>query len=307
MADKSILVIVDPTADTHPVVDRVAWLAKDYSASVELFICDYDADIDAGQTSAVWVKQTENARDHLLGILKKKLEDLAAPLRSAGLDVSVDVAWDHPLGEALVRKIAKSNPWFVAKDTHHHNLLKRTILSNTDWHLIREAPASLYLAKPDAVDEHPKIVVAVDPLHEHDKPATLDHRLVEVGQELTVATSGELHIVHTYPLPQPMSVPEGAPIVDLSEEVEAEHRRAFEAFLEKYSIPADQTHLVEGLPHQRLPELVEKEGIGIMVMGAVSRRGLDRVFLGSTAERLLDRTPCDLLIVKPESFTSSSG
>ena len=101
MADKTILVIVDPTADTHPVVDRAAWLAKDCSASVELFICDYDADIDAGQTSAVWVKQTQNARDHLVGILKQKLEDLAAPLRSGGLDVSVDVAWDHPLGEAL--------------------------------------------------------------------------------------------------------------------------------------------------------------------------------------------------------------
>ena len=104
-----------------------------------------------------------------------------------------------------------------------------------------------------------------------------------------------------------MSVPEGAPIVDLSEEVEAEHRKAFDEFLEKYSIPADQTHLLEGLPHQRLPGLVEKEGIGVMVMGAVSRRGLDRVFLGSTAERVLDRLPCDLLIIKPENFAPSTG
>lgn len=307
MADKTILVIVDPTADTHPVVDHSARLAKDCSAALELFICDFDAAINSGHTSAVWVKQTENARDHLVGILRKMLEELAAPLRSDGIDVSVDVAWDHPLGEALVRKVVKSKPWLVTKDTHFHNVLKRTILSNTDWHLIRECPAPLYLVKPEEIAQKPKIVVAVDPLHEHDKPAELDHKLVTAAQELTEAMGGELHIVHTYPLPQPMSVPEGAPIVDLSEEVEAEHRKAFAEFVKPYSLPEDQTHLIEGLPHQRLPQLVEDEKVDLVVMGAVSRRGLDRVFLGSTAERVLDRLPCDLLIIKPEGFTPTQS
>ena len=307
MADKTILVVVDPTADIHPVVDRAGWLAESCSARLELFICDYDPDIDAGNTSTVWVKTSESARDHLLDILKKKLEDLAAPLRARGLDVSVDVAWDHPLTEGIVRKVVKAKPWMVAKDTHHHNVLKRTILSNTDWHLIRECPAPLYLAKPNTVAKVPSIAAAVDPLHEHDKPADLDHKLVTTARDLAAATGGQLHIVHTYPLPQPMSVPEGAPIVDLSEEVEAEHRKAFEQFLKPYSIPASHAHLIEGLPHQRLPDLVGSQHIDVMVMGAVSRRGLDRIFLGSTAERVLDRLPCDLLIVKPEGFKPSGS
>ena len=39
-------------------------------------------------------------------------------------------------------------------------------------------------------------------------------------------------------------------------------------------------------------------------MGAVSRRGLQRTFIGSTAEKVLDHLPCDLLIVKPgETFS----
>jgi universal stress protein E len=303
MAAKTILVVVDPAANTHPVVDRAAALAKACSAGLELFICDYDPDIDAGNVSTVWISTP--ARENLLGILKKKLEDLAAPLRSGGLKVDVDVAWDHPLDEGIVRKVLKSKPWMVAKDTHHHNVLKRTILSNTDWHLIRECPAPLFLVKPDPVGAHPKLAAAVDPMHEHDKPADLDHKLVALAQELTEATGGELHVVHTYPLPQPMSVPEGAPIVDLSEEIEAEHRKAFEDFMKRYSLPAGRAHLIEGLPHQRLPALVEKQGIDLIVMGAVSRRGLDRIFLGSTAERVLDRLGCDLLIVKPDGFETT--
>jgi universal stress protein E len=34
-------------------------------------------------------------------------------------------------------------------------------------------------------------------------------------------------------------------------------------------------------------------------MGAVSRKGLARAFIGNTAEEVLDRLGCDLLIVKP--------
>jgi universal stress protein E len=39
-------------------------------------------------------------------------------------------------------------------------------------------------------------------------------------------------------------------------------------------------------------------------MGAVSRSRLRSVFIGSTAEKVLDRLPCDVLIVKPPDFES---
>ena len=34
-------------------------------------------------------------------------------------------------------------------------------------------------------------------------------------------------------------------------------------------------------------------------MGAVSRAGLKRIFIGSTAEHVLDSLHCDVLVVKP--------
>jgi hypothetical protein len=37
-------------------------------------------------------------------------------------------------------------------------------------------------------------------------------------------------------------------------------------------------------------------------MGAVSRSGLKRVFIGNTAERALNELPCDVLVVKPPGF-----
>jgi universal stress protein E len=42
-------------------------------------------------------------------------------------------------------------------------------------------------------------------------------------------------------------------------------------------------------------------------MGAIARRGLSRLFIGSTAERVLDKLPCDLVIVKPAGFAPASS
>jgi universal stress protein E len=39
-------------------------------------------------------------------------------------------------------------------------------------------------------------------------------------------------------------------------------------------------------------------------MGAVSRSGLKRVFIGNTAERALGAIHCDVLVVKPPKFES---
>ena len=36
-----------------------------------------------------------------------------------------------------------------------------------------------------------------------------------------------------------------------------------------------------------------------LVMGAVSRSALKRLFIGNTAERVLDSVNCDVVVVKP--------
>jgi len=38
---------------------------------------------------------------------------------------------------------------------------------------------------------------------------------------------------------------------------------------------------------------------GLVLMGAVSRRRLERWFVGSTAEAALDRLPCNVWVEKP--------
>ena len=116
--------------------------ARDSSCSA----CDYDQAIESGRIDGVWVPEA-GAREELLARHRRDLEQLASPLRDRGLKVTVDVVWDHPLDAAVIKKAAARDYWLVAKGTHHHNALQRTLLTQTDWHLIRKCPAPLLLVK----------------------------------------------------------------------------------------------------------------------------------------------------------------
>lgn len=296
MADKKILVVADPlAAEQQPAVERAAWLAEHAGASLELIICDFDPDIDRGAISMVRIPPP--ARENLIALHAKTLEKLAEPLRRRGLNVTTDVVWDHPLTAAILRKVAEAEPWLVAKDTHHHTAVGRALFTNTDWNLIRGCPAPLWLVKPGAVGAQPKVFAAVDPLHEHDKPAELDDKIFALADALAAAVGGELHLVHTYYVPINVEFPG-----EVINAIEEQHRRAIAAFAAKHQVPDERVHVAEGRPELLVPRITQDAGADFVVSGAVSRSGLNRLFVGSTAERMLDRLPCDLVTVKPEGF-----
>jgi universal stress protein E len=190
----------------------------------------------------------------------------------------------------------------VAKDTHHHNVLQRTLLTQTDWHLIRKCPAPLLLVKDRKLAVEPNVLAAVDPVNEHDKPAALDDRIFHFGAELAAVVRGHLHVVHAFAAPMGVELPP-----DVREVLAEEHRKAMREFLDSHPVVAEQAYLYEGLAHECLQQAAKDHAADFVVMGAVARSGLKRLFIGSTAERVLDRLPCDLVIIKPLGFEVPEG
>ena len=305
----TILVDIDPTAEEHPALTKAIWLAKRLDTDLELFVCQYDPYLAGDRFSDS--EGLKKARQSLLDHTRRQLEKLAAQAKNDGVSASVDVVWDHPIDKAVIRKVSKSKPSLVVKDTHFHNVLKRTLFSNTDWSLIRDCPASLLLVKPEPFHDPLKLMVAVDPMHEHDKPATLDQRLLTVSRDLSQRTGGSLSVFHCFdPTPAiagaatTVAAPITVPVGEVTEALEKEHRERLHALTGSFDIPEQDVNMYQGTPTDLLTEVTGEAGTDILVMGAVSRRGLQRIFVGYTAERVLDHIPCDLLIVKPEDFAT---
>ena len=56
--------------------------------------------------------------------------------------------------------------------------------------------------------------------------------------------------------------------------------------------------LAKGRPFEQIVHLAKGLGIELIVMGTYGHRGADRILIGSVAERVIEYSPCPVLVVK---------
>ena len=309
-APNNILVVVDPTSDDQPAVERGAELARKLGWSLELLICHYEPGLAA--VGLLGTIKPEELRELALARQVGLLNALARKYGDDELKISTKAVWDTPLYEGIIREALRRQPRLVMKDTHYHSAISRTLLTNTDWHLIRDCPMPLWLVKSDRMAS-PTVLAAVDPLHEHDKPAALDGRILAEAKTFAELLGGELHVFHGYDTAPalasisggPIGSPAGPlPVADIIENMDKEHRTALLELTRQHDIPQERVHLEQGAVVATLCSTASELTAGVVVMGAVSRSLIQRATIGSLAEQALDRLPCDVLIVKNKGFES---
>jgi len=303
---RRILVAVkDPFSRSLPAVMKAAQLAKAWGASLDLFHCiSTPLYVDARSASHA----LEDVERVTLKQQGDRLERLARKLRAEDLAVSADVKWDYPVFESIVRRANETNADLIVAERHAGKHFAAGLLQLTDWELLRTSPVPVLLVKTTGIYERPVVLAAVDPSHANAKPGNLDERILRQGALFSEALQGSLHAVHAYiplPTPFPSNFLTAGAIQKLTADIAAKARRGFERTVRAYEIPKARRHLLARHPINAIEETARKFSSAIVVMGALSRSGLKRLFIGNTAESLLDSLPCDFLIVKPDHFSST--
>lgn len=303
---KTILVGIEAPGEKHQLaLRRAEQLARNTAARLILFHSVFSPYTEG---SSLYRTTLEKGIRATLADRRAMLEKLAAPLRQRGLKVTVRTVWDDPAYEAIVREVLRSRPDLVVAESRRHSFGARLFFTNTDWQLIRLCPAPLLFVRKARAWGKARVLAAIDPLHTHARPARLDRRILEAAQALAAAHAGRLDIAHIWLPPSMMaSMSLADPMVGpvdpaVDEEQERYVKRTLQRYVAPLDLPQRQLHLQAGYPESVLPVLARRLRADVLVMGAASRRGLQRLLIGNTAERTIDATTCDLLVVKPHGF-----
>jgi len=289
---------------------KAATLAREAGASVELFHVIGEPAATGLIRLSAQRRSIRQTRALIADRTLARLERLAQSPPFQGLEVSAHATWDYPTHEAIVRRAVSTRADVVVAATQPRSIGIRFFLTNTDWELIRQCPCPVLLVKAPRDYRKPVVLAAVDPLHAHAKPAKLDDRIMDAATSLTRILGGELHVMHVYkPVTAIAPGPVGQPLaLALPTEFEETHTarvtQVFDALAKKYGVPPKRRHLRMGEISSEIVNVAKRTRASIVVMGAVSRSGLRRIFIGSTAESTLDVMPCDVLIVKQPGFRS---
>jgi universal stress protein E len=299
-----LVALKEPGAKSLPIVAKAVQLARGLDARLELFHCIDNpiySDIAAPPEQGFQVIE----QDWRAGYLQR-LESIAAPLRRQGLAVGTSVEWDFPIYEAIVRRARDLGSDLIVSECHRGRHIVPSLLHLTDWELLQVSPLPVLLVKSVRQWSRPVILAAVDPSHAFAKPADLDAEILDAGTAMRKALLGSLHVVYGW-VPPPLGAAtsksiDAATVKRVAARALTQAQRQFDRVLRTTEIPRSRRHLIERHGLDAIQDAVRDTKCSIVVMGAVSRSGLKRIFIGNTAQRLLDTLACDILVVKPRQF-----
>ncbi|MEZ5475861.1 MAG: universal stress protein, partial [Steroidobacteraceae bacterium] len=309
---KRILVAIkSPSKPPRRALAKAATIARQAGATIELFHAIADPIVSETLRRDGKRISRRQAIDLIRADRQESIDKLIKSPLLRGVKCSAFAEWDFPVQEAIVRRALAKRADLVVLESEHHIPGAHLVVSHSDWELIRTCPMPVLLVRTARKYQKPKVLAAIDPQHAHDKPASLDKTLLATAASYANLLAGELHAAHAY-RPYPFFAP-GYPgqyvsLTQVAPEIEQEHRaklaKAVDKLASTVKIPTKRQHLLLGDAADEIPTLAKKLGAAIVVMGAVSRSGLRRLFIGHTAQKALERMPCDVLVVKPKSFKS---
>ncbi len=243
--------------------------------------------------------------------IRGKLDSLASTVGSAPVK---HVTVGRPADEIM--KFA--DEWrsdLVVKGADRPSGVRAPLFSSTDKKLVRRCPATVLLVR--RATGRGRVVVALDWPERGEKnleAAGLREALIRSALDMAQRLgTEEIVLIHAWSvvglplLEHPRSGLSASAVQSYVEEWEGEHRRWLDETVRNAGHRYGNAvrfigHFVMGEAATVVPEAIRKLDPSLLVIGSANRTGLAGVFLGNTAEAVIDQVETDVLVVKPQSL-----
>lgn len=277
----------------------VSWgiaLAREFDA--KLYVChvvDFPTSITYGDGPIFFVDQQSQA----VGNANRQLEQLVG---------DKEVQWE-PLvtighaGDEISRLAREKRADLAISSTHGRSGLKRLILGSVTERLMRTLHCPLLIVRGPEHDlnilsekglKFRKILVGCD--FSEDSALAFQH-----GLSLAQEFQSELHLVHVMEPPVYMEMFKSS--AEYGEELQVDLQIQIKSKL-KNMVPKEafnwctpETVLLDGPSHEELIRYAKNNEIDLIVLGVRGQGLVERLFIGSTTDRVVRQTPCPVLSV----------
>ncbi len=247
---------------------------------------------------------------------KNLLDDLRERVDAFGLAIEAPVDL-HLLSGRTAEEVMKAavlyKADFVVKLSHG-------AISGIEKKLIRKCPVPVWIINSDRQFAPQRIAVAVDNFdvaanksQAELTAASLLRHSVDLARRFQITA---IHIVHAW-TPEAVGFLEH-PRSGLSDEDVKNYIKEWEdvtyTWLEGFVSAANERYadfgvtfkpkLVMGDAKTALPAALKELDADILVIGSANRSGVSGLFIGNTAETVINRLDCSVYVVKPEDFRS---
>ena len=300
---QTIVAATDFSADAATAVDWAAQVARERSARLVLV----HAAMVATPVGPEFIPLPEPLYAGLRAQAREELDGIAATLEKTGLAVDRELT-DGPAAAAILDIAAKRGADLIVAGTRGLTGWKRIVLGSVAARLVRTASCPVVTVHAEDTGRHRPVRIILVPTDFSDdamKAAEAAGAILgEAGPERCLAL---LH-VYRYPL---VLTPTSKPILTAPpDEVILSAHREMAALAERFrsaGLRVMTRVALNDMPARMILDHALEIRADLIAMGTHGRSGLDRLFLGSTAERVLSSAPCPVLTVRDASAAETSS
>jgi universal stress protein E len=297
---KSILVSVDAGTEADHGLDHAIRLARRCGAALTIAdVLPPGASAAAGRSERDLV---ETRRRWISG-----LADAARPVSAATMLL------EGPASDALIREVLRSDHDLLMRGTEGPSGVGvERLVSAVEMDLVRKCPCPVLLARHRRSPTESDVVGAVNATSEDAEERALNGKIADLTLLMAELEQRRPVLLHAWTPFGERTVRSHAPAAAFGTYVDQAHRRSIEA-IEQLShshggaARGGIATSLRGAPEHVIPRFVATRGIDLVVLGTAARRGVAGFLIGNTAERIVHRLACSVLIVKPDGFVSPAS
>lgn len=302
-----ILVPLDGSPLAEAILPEVVDLARLHGAEVLLLRVALVHALPGVDQTEAQVRAVEEAEGYLAEIERR--------IAAQGLPVRGAVRYGHAVEEILDHAQSQRAD-LIAMSTHGRSGIQRLMLGSVAEAVVRAAPVPVLLLRGRALAVRPEAgapaaarpcpaELAAPAIHHILCPVDFSEtadRAMEYAGALAQRFGADLTVLHVVydPLDITGSHIPHPPLEQLREEMvrEAEHTLRGRVDRTLRFLPRAKIAVVAGPPFRQIIRYAREHHVDLIVMGTQGLRGLDRLIMGSTAERVVRTAPCPVVSIR---------
>lgn len=316
---KNILCVTTSVDSNNLALTRAVALAKNNQAELKVVVVIDEVPPNTKLLERVLLP--EDIQSKIIAKHEQGLQEAIAP-HGEELTIQTKVLVGMPFLE-IIREILRDNHDLVIKAAENGGILDR-VFGSEDMHLLRKCPCPVWLVKPGPQHSYKRILAAVDvedsyPSDELNYREKLNNQILDMSSSLALSEFAKLDVINVWEAIGENALQIGLfnnqeDVVDAYfREVEDNHRKNLEVLVantlknvgqDTAEFLKPEQHLVKGAPRDVIPEYAESLDVDLVVLGTVARTGIKGLFMGNTAETILNRLSCSVLAIKPPGFVT---
>jgi len=225
------------------------------------------------------------------------LREVTERMSASGVDASYIVA-AGPVAESINQLMQDTNSDLLAMSTHGLSGLSRFLMGSTADAIVQLNTKPVLLIRPEKlaegqVPDFDKILLPLDGSH-------FSERILPYAKAVADAVDGEMILLRVPDVPQ-------ARMYSARSEAITELRKQAEKMAWRYlkGVAADlredgsnvRSIVIGNRPAQTIVEVSETEHADLIMLATHGRGGMDRVFVGSVADRVIHHARCPVFLV----------